>query len=104
MEIACGTLLLGFLFFCDIVSTEYILMQGGHELNRFMTFFVADPFLHGLVKFFVLCFIALVAILCNREINRAGSYLLVLVITLYSVVLFFNLKMIVQMLLFGFAG
>ncbi|MCK9630437.1 MAG: DUF5658 family protein [Methanoregula sp.] len=103
-EIAFGTFLLGFLFLCDILSTEYILFLGGHELNQFMAFFVADPVLHGMVKFFVLCFIALAAICCNRAVTGSGSYLLVLVIFLYSGVLFFNLRMIVQMMLFGSAG
>lgn len=100
-EIAFGTFLLGLLFAGDIVSTEYILLMGGHELNQYMIPFVSDPVLHVLIKFFVLCFVALAAITCNRIIRRSGSLLIILIITLYSVVVSSNLRMIFQMLFFG---
>lgn len=98
IEIACGSFLLGFLFFGDIVSTEYILLMGGHELNWFMVPFVSDPVLHALVKLFVLCLVTLAAIVCNRTVRGSGSALLIVVLALYSVVVASNLRMILQMM------
>ena len=96
-ELAVGLYMLGLLFIGDIVSTEYILVRGGHEINQYMIPFVEDPFLHIAIKFIVLCLVALVAVYANKKVPRAGSILVIAVILLYSVVVASNLATIISL-------
>ena len=98
-ELAVGLYILGLLFIGDIVSTEYILLQGGHEINQYMIPFVEDPFLHIAIKLLVLCLVALVAVYANKRVPRAGSILVIAVILLYSVVVASNLATILRLFL-----
>lgn len=97
-ELAIGLYILGLLFIGDIVSTEYILVRGGHELNQYMIPFVEDPLLHAVVKLLALCIIALVAIYTNKKVPRAGSILVIAVIVLYAVVVLSNMLIILRIL------
>jgi hypothetical protein len=86
--------LLGLLFIGDIISTEYILVHGGIELNPYMIPFVSDPLLHVGVKLVAFCIIAFVAVYANRKVPHAGSILIIAVVSMYLIVLAANLMMI----------
>ena len=44
-------IILGLLFFLDIITTTIGLQKGGYEQTEFMIPFVQDPFLHFVIKF-----------------------------------------------------
>ena len=88
---------LGLLFIGDIISTEYILVHGGIELNPYMIPFVSDPLLHIGVKLVAFCLIAFVAVYANRKVPHAGSILTIAVVSLYLIVVAANLMMIFRL-------
>jgi hypothetical protein len=71
--------LFGALALGDVVTTRFVLMNGGVELNAFMVPFVADPVQFSLVKIFFTSIIVLLAI-AARCFHRKGDHIVLSVV------------------------
>jgi len=83
------------LFILDVCTTEFILMNGGQEMNAVMVGVVTtSSALHLLVKGFVLAMIITTIYYANRVIKHAGTMALVILIGWYIAVVCHNLGVI----------
>ncbi len=87
--------LLGALFVLDVCTTEYILINGGQELNEIMAGIVTtSSILHLFVKGCVLAMIVATIFYANRIIRHSGTAALVILIGWYISVTCHNLGVI----------
>ena len=83
------------LFILDVCTTEFILMNGGQEMNAVMVGVVTtSSALHLLVKGIVLAMIITTIYYANRVIKHSGTFALVILIGWYITVIFHNLGVI----------
>ena len=83
------------LFILDVCTTEFILMNGGQEMNAVMVgVATTSSALHLLVKGFVLAMIITTIYYANRVIKHAGTMALVILIGWYIAVVCHNLGVI----------
>lgn len=83
------------LFILDVCTTEFILMNGGQEMNAVMVgVATTSSALHLLVKGFVLAMIITTIYYANRVIKHAGTMALVILIGWYIAVICHNLGVI----------
>jgi len=64
--------ILAFLFVCDIITTTIDRMYGHHELNPVMIPYVANPFVHFIVKFIALSIIVGLIESCSLVLKKFG--------------------------------
>ncbi|NMB78071.1 MAG: hypothetical protein GYA23_03125 [Methanomicrobiales archaeon] len=91
-------LVLGALFFLDIVTTDIILLMGGAELNPLMAGIVTNPALHSAIKVGILLLVFGVSIAAEVRVRGTGILFYGVLITLCLVVVANNLLYILPRL------
>lgn len=89
-QITGFSLIIAALFFLDIVTTQFILLLGGVELNPVMAGVVLNPLLHLAIKAGTLLLIILVSIIAEIKVRRSSVAFYSAIITLYIFVLVNN--------------
>lgn len=89
-QITGFSLIIAVLFFLDIVTTQFILLLGGVELNPVMAGVVLNPLLHLAIKAGTLLLIILVSIIAETKVRRSSVAFYSAIITLYIFVLVNN--------------
>jgi len=92
-------LILGSLFLLDIVTTEFILVSGGVELNPFMAAIVTHPVIHLAIKAAILLTIVVVSLAAEKRVRRSGVFFYCTLITMYIFVVVNNLFVIIPQIL-----
>lgn len=83
------------LFVLDVCTTEFILVNGGQEMNAVMVGIVnSSSALHLMVKGAVLAMVIATVYYANRVIKHSGTFALVILIGWYISVIFHNLGVI----------
>jgi len=86
-----GLIILGVLFGLDVATTQFILSNGGYEMNIFMKHAVTSEIFHAAVKISVLSLIAGVVFYSNKKINNSGTAALIFIIAFYIITVLHNL-------------
>lgn len=92
--IPAGLAILLFLFGLDIATTEFILQNGGYEMNILMQSVVSSGLFHVFVKLIVFLVTGLIVICSNSKIKNSGTITLYLIIGWYLIVALHNLHSI----------
>ena len=87
-------LILGGLFFLDILTTQVVLWMGGVELNPLMTGIVSEPVLHTGIKVAILIMILVVSVIAERQVKGSSTVFYCILITLYLFVIVNNIFVI----------
>ncbi len=83
------------LFVLDVCTTEFILVNGGQEMNAVMVGIVnSSSALHLMVKGAMLAMVIATVYYANRVIKHSGTFALVILIGWYISVIFHNLGVI----------
>ena len=83
------------LFVLDVCTTEFILVNGGQEMNAVMVGIVnSSSALHLMVKGAVLAMVIATVYYANRVIKHSGTFALVILLGWYISVIFHNLGVI----------
>jgi hypothetical protein len=96
--IAAGLIFLAVLFFLDIATTQFILSNGGYELNLLMKGIVNSELFHAGVKTVVFALITTAVLYCNSRIKNSGTFALFAIIGWYLIVAIHNLGSIAGMI------
>ena len=93
-----GLIILGVLFGLDIGTTEFILSNGGYEINILMRSVVSSEVIHLALKLSVLLLIAFVVFHSNSKLKNSGTMALLLIIIIYLITVINNLGSIYAIL------
>jgi len=85
-----GVILLAVLFGLDIATTNMILLLGGYEQNVIMALVINHPVIHIMIKGAAIVLITLIVQYSECKIKGSGLVALLIVILLYSYVIFNN--------------
>ena len=92
--IMAGLVILGILFGLDIATTQFILSNGGYEMNILMQSVVSSGLFHIAVKLLVLSLIGGVVIYSNSKLKNSGTKVLFAIIVWYMIVAVHNISSI----------
>ena len=96
--IAAGLIFLAVLFFLDIATTQFILTNGGYELNMLMKGIVNSELFHAGVKTVVFALITTAVLYCNSKIKKSGTFALSAIIMWYIITIIHNLVAISELI------
>lgn len=88
------------LFLLDIATTTVILSLGGHEINMVMAPFVGNYYLHLFLKGLVLVLAGTAGIWAEGKIPGSGLTMLLVIIGWYSIVIFHNTSVLIELCAF----
>jgi len=94
--LGASTGILGLMLAMDVLTTNFLLIHGGTEVNPFMAGIVRNPLLHLTVKTLLLALVFLTARRCEARLAGSGVTLSLVLLGLYSIVVGNNLGVLVS--------
>ena len=94
--LGASTGILGLMLAMDVLTTNFLLIHGGTEVNPFMAGIVRNPLLHLTVKTLLLALVFLTARRCEARLSGSGVTLALVLLGLYSIVVGNNLGVLVS--------
>ena len=92
------SIILAALFLLDIITTQFILLLGGMELNPLMAGVVTSPLVHLAVKAGMLLLIVIVSLIAEKNMRGSGTGLYIVLIPFYILIVVNNAFVLVPFL------
>ncbi|MBP2134418.1 hypothetical protein J2128_002384 [Methanomicrobium sp. W14] len=98
ITVAGGLIVLAVLFSLDVATTQFILSNGGYELNIFMKAVAGTEIFHIAVKSAVFAIIAFAVVYSNSRLKNSGTIALAAIILWYAFVFAHNMVSVLAVL------